>query len=288
MNNSLRKTFLTGTGVSAMVGIGLTAVGLLSSSRWQVSALVGLMSALIGILVTAMYAFGQRLDRIDERQIVIQPLQSLYKVPHIELPLVRIVEAVASTHGKRSAFLTDRTTKEVEKFSKLVANMAEGAFVCSSRDEELDLVMGALAAAKKEVRAVASRGIEWWLKADADVYFQAYGEETRRISVTRIFLIKKDDLERLRPMLIRHAKAGIRTYALDLEQVPTGRQRGLVLFDNALLHRAAPLREGSNDSLDVEFTDVPEEIRRAEEDFAVLFKLATTPDRYPPATLFTR
>ncbi len=286
MSNPLRKTLFTGTGVSTIVGIGLTGVGLLTSSKWQISALVGLVSVLVGALLTAMYAFGRRLDEIDERQIAVQPLQSLYKVPHLELPLIRIVEAVVSTHGSRSAFLTNRTTAAVEQFSKQVANMANGAFVCSSRNDEIDLVKDVLAATKREVRAVASRGMEWWLEADADVYFQAYGEETRRISVTRIFLIEKNDLEKLQPMLLRHAKAGIQTYALDLEQVQDGRRRGMVLFDNTLLHRAAPLREGINDPLDVEFTDVAEEIRRAEDDFTFLFNLARTPDRHPPATLF--
>jgi hypothetical protein len=286
MQSSVRKIFFTGTGISTLVGLVLTAVALLSSSKWQLGALLGLVTLLTGILVTAFFAFAQRLDEIDKNRIGVQPLQQLYKVPHIEAPLVRIVDAVASTDDKRTVFLKDRTTSAVENFSRAVAEMANGTFACSSRDDELDLVKGALEATQRDVRAVASRGMGWWLKPEADVYFQAYGEETERIAVTRIFLIDKDDLERARPMLARHAAAGIRTYALDQSHVPETRRRGLVLFDNTLLHRAAARREGSSEVKDIEFTDVPNEIRQAENDFEFLLKLATTQDLDPPAVLF--
>jgi len=165
----MQRTLFTGTGISTAAGCVLTAIGLLSSSHWQISLLVGLVAILIGVVVTALYAFGRRLDEIDQRRIAVQSLQELYKVPHIELPLVRIVEAVASTQDKRSAFLKNRTTKAVAQFSESVVDMAEGAFVCSSREEELDLVKGALATTKHTVRAVASRGVDWWLEPDADV-----------------------------------------------------------------------------------------------------------------------
>jgi hypothetical protein len=286
MNSSLRKTLFTGTSVSIVAGIALTVVGWLSSTKWELSALVGLVALLTGILITALYAFALRLDQIDQNRIAVQPLQHLYKVPHIEKPVVRIVDAVASTHNKRSAFLTNRTTLAVEQFSQVVADMANGTFVCSSRDEELDLVKGALTATQNEVRAVASRGVDWWLKPEADVYFRAYGEATRRIPITRIFLIDKEELESVRPVLSRHGDAGIRTYALDRQQVPEVRRRGLVLFDNTLLHRAAASREGISDFKDVEFTDVASEIRRAEEDFEFLLELATARDRNPPTCLF--
>ncbi|MGB7588779.1 MAG: hypothetical protein WBM00_08730 [Solirubrobacterales bacterium] len=286
MQNPLRKTFFTGTGLSTAVGILLTGVGLISDSKWQISALVGLVALLTGILITALYAFAQRLDEIDERRIAVQPLQHLYKVSHIERPVVRIVDAVASTDDKRSAFLRKQTTKAVERFSQEVADMADGVFVCSSESEELDLVKGALAETQREVRAVAARGIHWWLKPEADVYFRAYGEAASRITVTRIFLIDQADLDHVRPILTRHAAAGIRTYALDQDQVPESRRRGLVLFDGALLHRAAARREGIRDLRDVEFTDVADEIQDAEDDFEFLLGLATAQDRTPPATLF--
>jgi PAS domain-containing protein len=287
MTHSMQRTFLTGTGLSTTVGIALTVAGLLTSSRWQISLLVGLVSILIGVLLTALYAFGRRLDEIDERRIAVQPLQELYKVPHIEMPLVRIVDAVASTDQKRSPFLKNRTTRAVEQFSELVARMADGAFVCSSRGDELDLVKGALAATQRDVRAVASRGAKWWLEPEADVYFQAYEDEAHRLAITRIFLMRRDELERLRPMLVRNGQAGVLTYALDVDQIPPGRRRGLVLFDDALLHRAAPRPEGVSDPQDVEFTDVRDEIRRAEEDFEFLMSLATTRGRPSPAVLFS-
>jgi hypothetical protein len=286
MQNLLRKRFFTGTSISIIAGAALTAIGLLSSTKWQISALIGLVGLSTGILITALYAFAQRLDQIDENRIAVQPLQQLYKVPHIELPLVRIVNAVASTHNKRSVFLTNRTTEAVEKFSLEVTDMANGTFVCSSLEEELDLVKGALTETRHEVRAVASRGAKWWLEPEAEVYFQAYGEATPRIAITRIFLLDKNDLDRVRPMLSRHAAAGIRTYALDQEQVPQGRRRGLVLFDSTLLHHAAPRREGSSDLMKAEFTDVGDEIHRAEDDFEFLLKLASARDLNPPACLF--
>lgn len=274
---SMQKTFLSGTGISIAIGAALTVAGMFTDTHWQTSFLFGLVSILIGVLVTGLYAFGQRLDEIDERRIAVQSLQDLNKVPDLEEPIVRIVKAVASTQDKRSAFLKNQTTKEVEKFSREVTRMADGAFVCSSNEEELDLVKGALAATEEKVRAVASRGVDWWLKPDARVYFQAYGDETQRLSITRIFLIEKGDLDRIREeVLVKHAEMGIQTYALDLQKVPPPLQRGLVLFDSALLHRAAPQREGSNNLKDVEFTDVPEEIQSAENDFANLLKLATT------------
>jgi hypothetical protein len=287
MKQSMQHTFFTGTGVSTAVGGVLTVIGLVSSSRWQISLLVGLVAMLIGVVLTALYAFAHRLDEIDERRISVQPLQELYKVPYLERPLVRIVKAVASTDDKRTDFLKHRTTKAVEHFSRIVTDMANGAFVCSSQDEELDLVKGALASTDQEVRAVASRGADWWSKPGADVYFQAYGDEARRLAITRIFLIRKDELELVRPVLARHCETGIRTYALDLEQVPESRQGGLVLFDRTLLHRAAPRREGMSDCQDVEFTDLPEEIDRAEDDFDFLLKLATTQDRNPSVVLFS-
>lgn len=282
----LRRVFFTGTAVSIISGAVLTAVGLLSSTKWQISALVGLDALLIGILITALYSFAQRLDQIDQNRISVEPLQHLYEVPHIELPLVRIVDAVASTHNARSDFLTNRTTEAVEKFSGVVTDMANGTFACSSQDEEVDLVKGALSETGEEVRAVASRGMEWWLKPEADVYFQAYCEAARRIAVTRIFLIDKSDLDRARPMLSGHGAAGIRTYALDRTQVPDRRQRGLVLFDNTLLHRAAPQREGVSNPKDVEFTDVADEIRGAEADFEFLLEMALAHDHNPPVCLF--
>jgi len=277
----------TGVGISIVVGTVLTGVGLLTSSRWQISFLLGLLSVLLGVLVTALNSFNQRLNAIDARQVAVRPLQKLQGLPHIERPLVEIVKAVASTDDMRSPFLKDRTTKEVEQFSRQVVKMADGFFLCSSRDEELDLVKGALTITKDEVRAVASRGVEWWLQPNADIYFGAYADEAQRIAITRIFLIERADLDdELRKVLDRNSKAGIQTYALDLEQVPEVRRRGLVLFDNTLLHRSAPRREGATDPRDVEFTDVPEEIEGAEADFAVLMALTTTRDRQPPAVLY--
>lgn len=274
----MKGTFRTEIGLSVAIAAVLTLAGLVSSgTHWQTSLLVGLVSILIGVLLTGLNAFDKRLDEIDERRIAVQSLQDLNKVPDLEEPLVRIVAAVASTQDKRSAFLKNQTTKEVEKFSREVARMADGAFVCSSNEEELDLVKGVLAATEETVRAVASRGVEWWLTPEGRVYFQAYGDETRRLDITRIFLIEKGALGCIREdVLAKHVDMGIRTYALDLQKVPQPLQGGLVLFDNALLHRAAPQREGSSNLKDVEFTDVPEEIQSAENDFANLLKLATT------------
>jgi hypothetical protein len=287
VQRSLRESFFTGTGISTFVGLILLGVGLISSTRWQISLLVGLTAALIGVLVTAFFAFAQRLDEIDERQITVRALQDLYKAPFLEAPLARIVGAVASTQGKRSAFLTEQTTAAVEEFSRQVADMAEGKFLCSSRDQELDLVKAALALTDEAVRAVASRGLEWWLRPEADVYFRAFAEEAARLQVTRIFMIDRDDLERARPVLEQHAAAGIATLAIDRELVPAGRRRGLVLFDDVLLHRAAPRREGGTDPEDVEFTDVGMEIKRARDDFDFLLKLATAHQGEGPACLFS-
>lgn len=287
MERSLRESFLTGTGISTCVGLVLLGVGLISSARWQISLLVGLTAAVIGILVTAFFAFAQRLDEIDERQITVRALQDLYKAPFLEAPLARIVGAVASTQGTRSAFLTEQTTAAVEEFSRKVADMAEGKFLCSSRDEELDLVKAALALTEEAVCAVASRGLEWWLKPEADVYFRAFGEEAARLHVTRIFMIAREELEGARPVLEQHAAAGIATFAVDRELVPAARRRGLVLFDDTLLHRAAPRREGSREPEDVEFTDVAAEIKRARDDFDFLLKLTTSYAGEPPACLFS-
>lgn len=283
----MRKVFLTGTGISIIVSVLLT-IGLefVSTSDFAVSVLVALVSLLIGLIITALFAFADRLDRIDRARFDAQPLQELHRVPELERPLIEIVNAVASSVGSRSPFLKHQTQDAVREFSVEVRSMANGSFLCSSKDEEVRLVKSALAETKTSVKAVASRGPDWWARPEADVYFRAYHSAAKRVQITRIFMVKREDLEVLTPILDRHVAAGIKTFALDPDQVPESRRRGLVLFDDKLLHRSAAVREGSDKYKNVEFTDIVDHVDQAKDDFEFLYEISLQSDS--PIVLYSK
>lgn len=276
LEEALGKTLQNGTALSIIAALVLTfGVQLVGGTDDAVSLSLGLITFLVGLLLTAFQALADRLDEIDRARTELQPFRELHSVPQLVGPIGEIITAVASTQDSRSEFVLNRTTEAVRDFSAEIKRMADGVFVCKSESEELALVKQALAETERTVRAIAARGPEWWLREDryAQTYFRAYERAAERLDVTRIFILDRGDLERMRPVLEQQRRANIKTYALDAAVVPQALVQPLVLFDDRLLHTVQPGDGDEPGAHRVVFSDVKQELDDAERIFNALLDL---------------
>jgi hypothetical protein len=140
-------------------------------------------------------------------------------------------------------------------------------------------VRAALADTKRQVRAVAARGIEWWDSADANAYWRAYEEVANRLKVTRVFVLQEgQDTAAIRRVLDRHDRGGMRALVISASHVPAQHIKPIVIFDDRLVHRAASDREANDDSFRVQFSSRPSDVADAEETFHVVLDLAEEGD----------
>jgi hypothetical protein len=270
----MRRILFSGAGLSTTLSL-ILAVALASatSTNTQIAVVIGLLSTLIGLTITAYVAIEEHLTRINEARIGALPLQRLLAIPDLEETLVRLVESTAETNSGHGPFLQSLARETIEDACERVANISDGVVRCAA-DDELRLVRRALEHTERRVIAVAARGTDWWSRPEADVYWRAYGQAAQRLDITRIFVIRDGTEHEMQQVLTRHHRLGMKTLTVRADEAPPDRIRALVVFDDALLHRHAPRRELEADGYHIEFTDRADDIVRAQETFNVLLDLA--------------
>lgn len=273
MRRVLNSAIAIWTLASLFLAVGLA---LTTDVEFRISVLLALLIAMSGLGIRGFLILRDQIADVERARVAALPLAQLDRVPGLEKPLNEIVSAVVRTQATRGAVLGALAMELVASFSDQIERLARGSTLCRSPEEELRLVEMALSATSGTVKAVASRGLSWWSHPESDSYFRAYERHAERLEITRIFILPLADFDAMRPILERHHDAGIETYALDREQIPPGRRRGIVLFDSSLLHRI--VRESDDDEEVIEFTAVSDDIRRAEEYYNYLLGLAGSLD----------
>jgi transcriptional regulator with XRE-family HTH domain len=174
----------------------------------------------------------------------------------------------------RSPFMYTSTVDRLEEFAADFRLMAEGT-LRATPEEEPHLTRMAVDQCRSHLRAVSYQDDSWWAGPAGDSYLQLHGElANREVEMTRIFIIKPDALDSLRATLERHVELRIHTYVLYDEEVNDYYWRDFVLYDEALL-RLATAVDPSASRKTAEFTDDPNRIMQALEDFKYLHRVAT-------------
>lgn len=238
----------------------------------QVAIVLGLTTTLLTLGFTAFVVLRDQLLALDRRRIGALPLQHLLSMPAVEPTIVRIVEQTARVQSAHSPFMMSLARQALDEVAVELTSIADGVVLCESRDE-LALVKRALAQTERRVRAIAARGADWWLTAEADVYWRLYETASRRLEITRIFLVDDPaDEQLLVSVIARHRRAGLSIYVLARDRVPPALATPTVIFDESLVHRAAPTQRG--DGLHFAFSDRDDEILAAEAAFDTVLQLA--------------
>lgn len=269
----MRRIIFSGTGITTAVSL-VFAVALASatSTDVQIAFLIGLLTSLIGLTITALFAFEQRLEQIDRARIGALRLHRLLSVPEIEPTTARLVDAAADTNAEHRPFMQSMVRETVEAACGRVCGIKEGSVQCDRKDE-VRLVSRALEYTRSSVIAVAARGPDWWTRPEADVYWGVYGQAAQRLDITRIFVLRDESAEQMERVLRRHYEGGMKTYTVKAADVPPDRLQPVVVFDGNLLHRHAPRHEG-DEGYRIEFSDKREDIISAEANFKVLLGFA--------------
>jgi transcriptional regulator with XRE-family HTH domain len=175
----------------------------------------------------------------------------------------------------RSPFMYTCTVDRLEEFAADFRLMAEGT-LRTTPEEEPHLTRMAVDQCHSHLRAVSYQDGSWWAGPAGDSYLQLHGEllANREVEMTRIFIIKPDALDSLRTTLDRHVELKINTYVLYDEEVNDYYWRDFVLYDEVLL-RLATAVDPTASRKTAEFTDDPNRIMQALEDFKYLYRVAT-------------
>lgn len=269
----MRRILWSGTGLSTALSLILAVtLAAATSLNVQMAVVVGLLSTLIGLAITAFVGLEGHINQINDARIGALPLHRLLAIPDLEGVITQLVDATAETKAAHGAFLQSLARETLEEACGRVTGISDGS-VCCEAEDELRLVRRALAHTERRVSAVAARGTEWWVRPEADVYWRAYGEAAQRLDIARIFIIRDGAEAEMEHVLLRHYKLAMKTFIVRADHVPPDRIRALVVFDDKLLHRHAPRHE-ADPGYQVEFTDRPDDIIRAQETFNILLDLA--------------
>lgn len=264
--------------VTVVITVFAVAASIVLAIWARTSVEIGVLVALVTLLLTfgasAFVSLRLQLDEIDDRRIAGLPLHRLPLVPEVETAITGLVRDVADIKQSHGVLMTDIATNLINEAAEQVESLADGVFVCGSEDE-LPYVRKALADTKKEVRAIAARGPEWWDSAEANAYWHAYEEVAQRIRITRIFISTEvSDSAALKRVVARHAQLGMTAHVISSDRVPTKHILPLVIFDDRLVHKAATGVDHADGGFSVQFSTRPADIQAAEETFHVVLDLA--------------
>jgi hypothetical protein len=269
----MRRVLWSGSGLSTALSL-ILAVSLAAATSLsvQMAVVIGLLSTLIGLAITAYVALEGHINQMNDARIGALPLQRLLAIPDLEGSIVRLVDAAAQTKAAHGAFLQSLVRETLDDACERVTGISDGSVRCEA-DDELRLVRRALEHTERRVIAVAARGTDWWVRPEADIYWRAYGDAAQRLDISRIFVIRDETQAAMEEVLLRHHKLAMKTFTVRADQVPPDRIRAVVVFDDKLLHRHAPRHE-TDEGYRIEFTDRPDDIVRAQETFNILLDLA--------------
>ncbi|MGH2906547.1 MAG: hypothetical protein ACRDKI_07225 [Solirubrobacterales bacterium] len=282
---SAAEKWIGGVGLLLSFGLAALVPVVAQSKDSEIDVLLGIAGFLAGFVIT-MDLTGRarmreiesrviaRLDEVEEARFGALPLQRLLSVPDIEDAIVDLVEAASEARAKRMSFLANRTIERINEDRDETIRISQGIFRCEDRREELRVVRSALEDSKRIVKAVAALGIDAWKTDDFDEYFDVYLDFTESLLQTRMFIVEPEDMDdpAMVDLLEKHAAAGVETLALNKNVLPKTLVKPIVIFDDALLLvHSDRHRDGA---IEVHFTDEPQDVRDAVEDFDSLTRRA--------------
>lgn len=270
-------------GLVLSVGLSIVVPLMAQSSSSQIDVLLGIGGFVIGFLITMDLTtrahlraiedrLMERLAEVEESRYGALPMQRLLSVPDIEDAITDIVIAAAEARSKRMPFLANRTIERIHNDRNETLRISQGIFRCEDRREELRLLRGALEDSQFTVNATSALGIDAWLSDEFTEYFDIYLDFAEALNQTRVFLVEEGDVDNpdMLELLERHAKTGVNTFAVDKARLPSTASRPAVIFDDSLLLVHSSMIVG--DRREVHFTDDPNHVRDAIEDFDNLMR----------------
>jgi hypothetical protein len=278
------KSIALGTGLGAVLSVVLAVILLVATGvNGQIAFLTALDGTILSSLLGVGLAFGQRLDDIERKILDGSKLRALAGLPAAETHVVDLAKGlavVASAEGGQRGLFWQASMQALEDAAESVRSVAEGVVCCSSQDE-IFYVEKALIETTRCVDAVAARGLEWWTRPEADVYWSAYVRAAKRLVIRRIFVVDEPPSETLANVLDRHVSAGMHAYWILKARVPQRLHRPIVLFDDKLVHRSTSSSKLGSEGVD--FTRVPRDIAEARGQFDAILALPAT-EKWAPRT----
>ncbi len=194
--------------------------------------------------------------------------ESLPAVNDVRAALDRM-SSMANRVSDLHPFMRDRAVSEVERFAADFRRLANGSFRCLP-EEEPQLTRTALKGSTKSIKAVSFGDEGWWLGDRGSIYLDYHDRLPATVKVQRIFLVKEEWWERLKPVFRRHEDAGVEWRVLAPREVAPQYQKDFVVYDDRLL-RSVPLGPVSSAEFKPAiFTQDRLEIEQAVEEFEYL------------------
>lgn len=188
---------------------------------------------------------------------------------------LRQIQEAVKKFNRLSPFMHDRALARLADFSADFRAIAGGTLRVTP-EEEPHLTRLAVKKCEDHLRAVSYQDEPWWQGPPGDSYLELHEElKQNDVRMTRIFLVREEALESLRPTFERHVELGIETYVLMPDQVNEYYWRDFVVYDDVLL-RTAAVTDPTTDRKTAEFTDDPGRIAQALGDFNALKDIAET------------
>jgi transcriptional regulator with XRE-family HTH domain len=190
-----------------------------------------------------------------------------------------IADAVDLARTRPSDFMRELVAAELSRFEPHLSALASGSFVCSPADEPRIRRLALMDACRRSLHAVSFDDDAWWLGPAGLSHVALHARLAAYPNppvMTRIFLISVDSRGEYRDVVAALADAGVEVRVADPLDVPDLDRRDLEIYDSALL-REATSSGAKQPGRYAEFTDDHARLKRAENAFAAIRHVASTP-----------
>jgi hypothetical protein len=213
MSSSRRGLLLTVGGVVIAVGLAVL-LKFTTSLSGQVAFGVGLVGTMLTMLLRIYALLVDRFEGLERSLIDSTQLRALTTMPEVERLVVDITKqfsALGASDVRHAAFFWGSATSALVDAEERICDAANGLVTCTQEDE-IYLVRDALKHTRVAVSAIAARGPSWWMKPEADAYWEAYGQAAKSgLRIKRIFVVDNPIDDTVRRVLDRHHALGMET-----------------------------------------------------------------------------
>ncbi len=154
----------------------------------------------------------------------------------------RKIEDVKRDYPFIQKFFDDRVMITRARLDSDWAELGTGRVIIDEPITELTFTSDILATAQKNVWAVSFRDEDYWDLPEGQAYLEQHQILlSKGISVARIFILDKDDINSQRKMIFIQIKMGIKAYVLRSEHVSVQEREDFVIYDEAYVRFAKPI-----------------------------------------------
>jgi len=247
--------------LSVIIGLAILTYGIFLDHTKTETTRDAALALLISLLITFLHRLNTYLQHIEDNQDAISKfIKLLSKNPKIRDTINYSFEANSNENQFYKFFLSE----VYEEYNKQLYQISQGVYSCN-HEVELTVTKTILECCNKSLKAISYQDEKWWNSNNGTLYLEAHNKhiDRKKEKAIRIFIIKKAELEILKPTFQKHKELQIETYVLfsDEDEIQEKYKIDFVIYDDFMLRRASEVKniEGGKNAL---FTSEEIEVRK--------------------------